>query len=238
MEPRKLLFWGARLERRQNFARAAPALSTTSNGFERHPMSVKGTRLTIGKASLAVGAGLLGLSLMSVMTADDGPPDAVLAEMQSTTKELAEKVGGAVAGAGAAVLDSARSSLGGVLELAPKKTRTGKHKKKIKSKSAVKKARKREAKAAASAAAVAAAAATPPKRKTPPAREGEAPPAAAAVGNEGEEHVESVRGLLDGAAPKVVAEMLLVNACFENHRQSLVVVFIKLVKHNSHVQDY
>ena len=62
-------------------------------------MSVKGTRLTIGKASLAVGAGLLGLSLMSVMTADDGPPDAVLAEMQSTTKELAEKVGGAVAGA-------------------------------------------------------------------------------------------------------------------------------------------
>ena len=58
-------------------------------------MSVKGTRLTIGKASLAVGAGLLGLSLMSVMTADDGPPDAVLAEMQSTTKELAEKVGGA-----------------------------------------------------------------------------------------------------------------------------------------------
>ena len=153
MEPRKLLFWGARLERRQNFARAAPALSTTSNGFERHPMSVKGTRLTIGKASLAVGAGLLGLSLMSVMTADDGPPDAVLAEMQSTTKELAEKVGGAVAGAGAAVLDSARSSLGGVLELAPKKTRIGKHKKKIKSKSAVKKARKREAKAAASAAA-------------------------------------------------------------------------------------
>ena len=215
MEPRKLLFWGARLERRQNFARAAPALSTTSNGFERHPMSVKGTRLTIGKASLAVGAGLLGLSLMSVMTADDGPPDAVLAEMQSTTKELAEKVGGAVAGAGAAVLDSARASLGGVLELAPKKTRIGKHKKKIKSKSAVKKARKREAKAAASAAAVAAAAATPPKRKTPPAREGEAPPAAAAVGNEGEEHVESVRGLLDGAAPKVVAEMLLVNACFE-----------------------
>ena len=171
--------------------------------------------MTIGKASLAVGAGLLGLSLMSVMTADDGPPDAVLAEMQSTTKELAEKVGGAVAGAGAAVLDSARSSLGGVLELAPKKTRIGKHKKKIKSKSAVKKARKREAKAAASAAAVAAAAATPPKRKTPPAREGEAPPAAAAVGNEGEEHVESVRGLLDGAAPKVVAEMLLVNACFE-----------------------
>ena len=257
-------------------------------------MSVKGTRLTIGKASLAVGAGLLGLSLMSVMTADDGPPDAVLAEMQSTTKELAEKVGGAVAGAGAAVLDSARSSLGGVLELAPKKTRTGKHKKKIKSKSAVKKARKREAKAAASAAAVAAAAATPPKRKTPPAREEataadaaalpafavgarveakwgwqwsravidrvnddgtydvewvdepdvfntvaaadvraavgdapapppqaasapeeETPPAAAAVGNEGEEHAESVRWLLDGAAPKVVAEMLLVNACFE-----------------------
>ena len=110
--------------------------------------------MTIGKASLAVGAGLLGLSLMSVMTADDGPPDAVLAEMQSTTKELAEKVGGAVAGAAAAVLDSARSSLGGVLELAPKKTRIGKHKKKIKSKSAVKKARKREAKAAASAAAV------------------------------------------------------------------------------------
>merc|ERR1711991_670480 len=103
------------------------------------------------------------------MTADDGPPDAVLAEMQSTTKELAEKVGGA--GAAAAVLDSARSSLGGVLELAPKKTRTGKHKKEIKSKSAVKKARKREAKAAASAAAVAAAPATPPKRKTPPARE-------------------------------------------------------------------
>ena len=103
--------------------------------------------------------------------ADDGPPNAVLAEMQSTTKELAEKVGGAVAGAAAAVLDSARSSLGGVLELAPKKTRTGKHKKKIKSKSAVKKARKREAKAAASAAAVAAAPATPPKRKTPPARE-------------------------------------------------------------------
>ena len=122
---------------------------------------------------------------------------------------------GGVAGAAAAVLDSARASLGGVLELAPKKTRIGKHKKKIKSKSAVKKARKREAKAAASAAAVAAAAATPPKRKTPPAREGEAPPAAAAVGNEGEEHVESVRGLLDGAAPKVVAEMLLVNACFE-----------------------
>ena len=126
-------------------------------------------------------------------------------------------MGGAVAGAGAAVLDSARSSLGGVLELAPKKTRIGKHKKKIKSKSAVKKARKREAKAAASAAAVAAAPATPPKRKTPPAREGEAPPAAPAVGNEEKEHAaaENVRGLLDGAAPKVVAEMLLVNACFE-----------------------
>ena len=58
-------------------------------------MSVKGTRLPIGKASLAVGAGLLGLSLMSVMTADDGPPDAVLAELQSPPKELAEKVGGA-----------------------------------------------------------------------------------------------------------------------------------------------
>ena len=62
-------------------------------------------------------------------------------------------------------------------------------------------------------AAVGDAPAPPPQAASAP--EEETPPAAAAVGNEGEEHAESVRWLLDGAAPKVVAEMLLVNACFE-----------------------